>query len=313
MLQKTQSFYNIQFVARVTGINPHTIRAWEKRYEAVTPLRDDKGRRIYSQQEIDRLELLHQLVSNGNNISDIANYSTEDLEKMFERYAHKLNESAPTYTVTSQEDIIATLRNLKLGLHGFKLDILSHELGKVVGALPPRTLALEVVAPFLADIREMKQNNLLTEEQRDSIFSIIKSALGPAIFKPKKSSKAAPILLAAPAGSLNELGLMISALLCQHYSIDYCFLGGHLGSESVGEIAKQISSQTIILGATFSLFQMSPQKFNEYVDTILEKTGDKSSLWVIGLCTPEFNSNFRNMECVCNYELLDQKLKDFNL
>jgi DNA-binding transcriptional MerR regulator len=54
--------YNIQFVANITGINPHTIRAWEKRYQAILPQRDHNGRRLYSNSDIDRLSTLHKLV-----------------------------------------------------------------------------------------------------------------------------------------------------------------------------------------------------------------------------------------------------------
>ena len=64
--------YSIQFVSKITGINAHTIRAWEKRYSAVVPNRTDTGKRIYSEDDVDRLKKLHELVKMGNAISDVA-------------------------------------------------------------------------------------------------------------------------------------------------------------------------------------------------------------------------------------------------
>ena len=62
MQQIRDNLYSIQFVANVTGINPHTIRAWEKRYGVTNPVRDKNGRRLYSDNEIQRLDLLNKLV-----------------------------------------------------------------------------------------------------------------------------------------------------------------------------------------------------------------------------------------------------------
>ena len=83
-----QNLYSIQFVSNVTGINPHTIRAWEKRYGATKPVRDKNGRRLYSDGEIHRLDLLNKLVGYGNNISDIAYMGVEELNEVYEELVY---------------------------------------------------------------------------------------------------------------------------------------------------------------------------------------------------------------------------------
>ena len=46
----------IKVVARRTGLSAHVIRIWEKRYGAVEPERTETKRRLYSDEQIERLE-----------------------------------------------------------------------------------------------------------------------------------------------------------------------------------------------------------------------------------------------------------------
>ncbi len=52
------SDYNIQVASKLSGVGIHTLRAWEKRYQVVSPRRSDSGRRLYSQDDIVKLQLL---------------------------------------------------------------------------------------------------------------------------------------------------------------------------------------------------------------------------------------------------------------
>ena len=64
--------FPIGYVSITTGLSAHVLRAWERRYKAVKPGRSSSGRRLYSQEDIDRLALLKRAVARGNSISQIA-------------------------------------------------------------------------------------------------------------------------------------------------------------------------------------------------------------------------------------------------
>src|SRR6187401_688956 len=53
------ALYPIRAVSRLTGIGIDTLRAWERRYRAVEPVRDRRGR-MYSDEDVARLRLLNQ-------------------------------------------------------------------------------------------------------------------------------------------------------------------------------------------------------------------------------------------------------------
>ena len=44
--------YPIRDVSRLTGVNPVTLRAWQRRYGLVVPARTAKGHRLYSDEDI---------------------------------------------------------------------------------------------------------------------------------------------------------------------------------------------------------------------------------------------------------------------
>ena len=72
----------IRVVARRTGLTSHVIRVWEKRYGAVSPLRTPTNRRLYSDRDVERLQLLHRAILAGHSIGQIAQLPNERLRAL---------------------------------------------------------------------------------------------------------------------------------------------------------------------------------------------------------------------------------------
>src|SRR3954454_14925519 len=73
--------YPIRAVSRLTGIGIDTLRAWERRHSAVTPVRDDRGR-MYTEADVARLRLLRSAVSHGHSIGRLAGLRDEELRRL---------------------------------------------------------------------------------------------------------------------------------------------------------------------------------------------------------------------------------------
>lgn len=63
------ALFPIRVVSRLTGINPVTIRAWERRYRLVRPERTPGGHRLYSRADVETLRAAARLVDQGVPIS----------------------------------------------------------------------------------------------------------------------------------------------------------------------------------------------------------------------------------------------------
>jgi len=79
--------YQIGTVSSLTGVDAHTIRAWERRYGAIKPNRSDTGRRLYDDQTVERLQLLKALVDCNEAIGQIAHLPDDTLRERLGRIA----------------------------------------------------------------------------------------------------------------------------------------------------------------------------------------------------------------------------------
>lgn len=66
-----EELFPIREVARVTGINPVTLRAWERRYGLIQPTRTESGHRLYSRADIDDVRTALMWIERGVAISKV--------------------------------------------------------------------------------------------------------------------------------------------------------------------------------------------------------------------------------------------------
>ena len=77
--------YKIGAVSKITGIGTETLRAWERRYQAIIPKRSLSGDRVYSSEDLSKLFLLKNLVDAGNAIGSIAYLSEDELKDKWDK------------------------------------------------------------------------------------------------------------------------------------------------------------------------------------------------------------------------------------
>ena len=65
------SRYPIRTVSALTGVSVLTLRAWERRYGLVTPMRTDGGHRVYTRADIDTIFRVLALVDSGVAIGQV--------------------------------------------------------------------------------------------------------------------------------------------------------------------------------------------------------------------------------------------------
>lgn len=59
------ALFPIREVSRLTGVNAITLRAWERRYGLIEPIRTESGHRLYTQENIDTLQEVVRLTQQG--------------------------------------------------------------------------------------------------------------------------------------------------------------------------------------------------------------------------------------------------------
>jgi MerR family transcriptional regulator/heat shock protein HspR len=71
LARSARGVYGISVASNLTGIDPQTLRLYERR-GLLTPARTDGGTRRYSDDDVERLQRISELVEEGVNIAGIA-------------------------------------------------------------------------------------------------------------------------------------------------------------------------------------------------------------------------------------------------
>jgi DNA-binding transcriptional MerR regulator len=164
--QAREATYGIGTAARLTGLTVHTIRVWERRYEAVVPERSEGGRRRYSVRQVERLGLLKQLTDLGESIGSIASLDDDGLRQRL-------------CTCRNQAEVMrsAVMPPLRVAVLSGAADRLLERLAAQVGDLTCVTATADL-GELMADLKSSRPNVLLLEypaidtRARDEILTI---------------------------------------------------------------------------------------------------------------------------------------------
>ena len=240
-VSKATTTYPIRAVARMTGLSVDTLRAWERRYQAVTPIRDDRGR-VYTADHVARLKRLATLVDHGHAIGRIAPLSNAALDKLM------VPEATPT--VAPATNVPAELGPLFDAIKQYDLSTVDALLSRHALLLTPRDFIFSVVLPALRHTGERWEAGTMRVSQEHLISALIRSVLGGVLRTLPKRPRAGTIVMAAPSGERHELGLLCAAVLAAGAGLHVMFLGPDLPATDIVHAVTHSKARAVLLGAT---------------------------------------------------------------
>lgn len=241
----------MQVVTRRTGLSAEVLRMWERRHRVVVPARTQSGRRLYTDDDIERLRLLYRATLGGRTIGQIATLPTSELIELVrqdgeaERPRLDANmgwSDAPDAQVVIDACLRAIERIDAPGLDG----ILRRSLVELSAA---RWLDL-ILAPFLAAVgtrwREgtlrLVHEHVATVAARRALDRLIEAATAPG---------ASPLLVVStPVGQVHELGALMVAASAAVEGWAVAYLGPTLPAEDVAEAARALRARAVALSLT---------------------------------------------------------------
>jgi DNA-binding transcriptional MerR regulator len=238
----TEPHYPIRAVARMTGLSVDTLRAWERRYDAVVPDRGARGR-LYSERDVARLTSLSDLVRRGHAIGTIAGLSDRDLREL-------LTGADALSARHIEPAAVAKLESLTSALDRYDLDAIEAALNRHAAVLPPRDLVFAVILPLLREVGRRWEAGKLRPAQEHLISAIIRSVLGSLLRASGRPDTSPKIVFATPAGERHELGLLCAALLTASARYGVLYLGPDLPAADVAHAATTVGAHVVIVGLT---------------------------------------------------------------
>ncbi|MEI6862387.1 MAG: MerR family transcriptional regulator [Verrucomicrobiota bacterium] len=242
----------IKVVARRSGLSAHVIRIWEKRYGAVEPERTGTNRRLYSDEQIERLSLLRDLTQGGHSIGHVAKLPTEKLRELAKE-SHDTNAQAsrsraaapavPT-AYTFLDECIAAVKSLDARA----LEATLKRAGTDLGA---QGLLQRVVAPLAQTMGDLWRDGTITAAHEHFASAVLRVFLGHAA-KPFAGTESAPVLVVAtPAGQIHELGALLVGAAAANLGWHVTYLGASLPAAEIAGAARQHRARAVALSLVY--------------------------------------------------------------
>jgi MerR family transcriptional regulator, light-induced transcriptional regulator len=245
---REDSKHPMRVVARRTGLNPHVIRVWEKRYSAVSPRRTPTNRRLYADADIERLQLLRQATLAGHSIGQIARLPADELRALIAADEAPAPRAAGTPLGAKTHPVLdAALATIE------RLDAAALEdtLARAAVAFSPLVVIEQVIVPLLAKIGDLWHEGGLRVAHEHLASAVVRTTLGH-LGRGFAPSAAAPHLVATtPSGQLHELGALIVATLAASDGWRVVYLGPSLPAEEVAAAAHQHEAKAVALSIVY--------------------------------------------------------------
>jgi DNA-binding transcriptional MerR regulator/methylmalonyl-CoA mutase cobalamin-binding subunit len=281
--------YPMRLVAQRTGLSPHVLRAWERRYEAVTPERSETNRRLYSEAEIIRLELMARLTEAGNSIRQIAALSTTELETMAG--------ALPSPTVTpSRSETSSPDQALLEEAWSCVVDLDSPALSKVLNratvSLGISKFSADLIVPLIERIGTAWQSGEISAAEEHAASALIKEVLFTTSRPFAESTGAPNLVVATPAGQLHELGAVLVSCTARRDGWQVTYLGPSLPAAEIARAA--IRNQSLAVGLSIVYPSDDPQLPAELLQ-LRQSLPDEVSILIGGRSAGSYNETAKEI------------------
>ncbi len=232
----------------MTGLSEFVIRAWEKRYEAVVPSRTETNRRLYSEENIEKLRLLNEAVQKGHNIGGIANLSIPDLKLILEK------ERSTTKKHLSEEvtsDVDSLLDTCVEAVKKYDAKELETILLKASSKLSQPQLIENLVVPLVYKLGELWHEGIIRVANEHLATAVIRSFLASLIDQNEPDENAPILISATPRGQDHELGAMIVGVTAAPLGWKVIYLGPNLPVEEIAAVADSLEAKVIALSIVY--------------------------------------------------------------
>lgn len=289
-------------------LSTHTIRAWEKRYKAVTHERSENGHRVYSDKEVQRLIYLAELTQFGSNISQIAHLKDEDLEALHQKLIKQGSPDVLTSKLINEIDLSATLNTLMDAVSSYKVDLLAEILSGLRFSLAPKRFALDILMPILLEAQLKKEQGSLLAAQVQALSAIIKFYSGTIIYShiEKNINASKKFAITSLEEEPHNLLLLVSALLCCEHKKYFYYLNSNLPAESIIDAVTATQASILILTLPESA---KDNRASFQLDKLITTLDPNVRVWVITTQeTTKVKALRSNVTYITSPEVLDQML-----
>ena len=275
--EQQQGLFPISTVSTLTGVNPVTLRAWERRYGLIKPHRTESGHRLYSDEDIEHIKLILQLIDEGIAISRV-----KDALRIA-REEHLSDSQDSNHWSKFQEDMLRGVNNFDEGL----LDSIYNE---AMSLYPVDIVTKQLLLPLLEKLgqRWMHVSTGVAEEHFFSVF--MRNKLGARFHHQNQKNQGPRIIAACLPNEQHEFGLMLFSLAAHARGYRIVLLGADMPIEQLAEVVHRSNSNGVVLSGSIDI---DTEKLTQQVKQLIKDSG--VPVWIGGKTSEKLKAEIESV------------------
>lgn len=257
--------FTIAQVEQATGIPKDLLRMWERRYGFPQPARDAQGDRVYTRDDLGKLDLIRRLMEQGRRPGKLVGLSADTLQQLYSegmaKESMRLQELVP---LLRSSDFLQSRDWLETRLH-------SQGLRRFVCETLPQLNQI-VGDAWEAGHLGVHDEHLYTEQ----INNLLRAAIATL---PASAPEARRFLLTTLPGEQHGLGLLMVEALLRQRGDAVISLGTETPRDDIVRAA--MSHQVHVVALSFSITFTAPRAQAELV-ALRQQLPDHIALWAGG-------------------------------
>jgi len=245
----------ISVVAERTGLTPDLLRMWERRYGVVAPARDEGGRRLYSDADIERLRLLAQAAASGRSVGQLVDLAVGQLKELVrEDEAVRWTAVRPPQPGGGEAEYVVRALERTRALDAGGLEAELRRAASLLGAL---TFLEDVVAPLFRALGAGWHSGELSIAHEHLASGVVRPLLAQ-LRGSLPAAAAAPVLVVAtPAGEPHELGALLAAGVAAAEGWRVVYLGVDVPAPELARTAAETNARAVALSSVYAADETS--------------------------------------------------------
>lgn len=230
-------------VVRLTGVNPITLRAWERRYGLIQPTRTDGGHRLYSIADVQTIQKIKAWTDRGVAVSKVAAVLDLEAAQQAELSISALC-SASTATTSTWLEWQAVLRTAILR---FDEDLLEHYYGQLFSIYSLQSVLQQIIMPVWYEL--LPQKHFGQHSQWLFYDDFLRNRLSQRLRFTRQLQREC-VVFAMPENQGFELEVLVCALLFDNAQGRVRVLPSHQRLNELPLVCQSIQPKALVFFAT---------------------------------------------------------------
>ena len=248
------NLYPIRYVSQRTGLTPHVIRAWENRYQAVVPQRSAKNRRLYSEDDVVRLQFLKTTTDAGHTISQVAQLDTADLQNLAQQdsaeFLRRRRKNDGPIKPAADENHFQQCLTAVLNLDPGGLE---RSYDRAAIDLTRPALLRELIVPLFKEIGKLWHGGSLKIVNEHMATTVTRNFLLGMLRSTHILDPAPKIVIATTVGQWHDVGALSVALIAAENGWHPLYYGPNLPAEEIAAGVKQSAARAVAISISHVL------------------------------------------------------------